>query len=121
MRRLRHRIVRSPLSTLLARATPLLLAATLAGCAATSATSSIPVAGSQARAARASLEGDGLPAQVAPLWAARQHDDDASEPYSPLYGSRAPSRLAGTAGEWTHAKEDAIIAQAITAHEMRRP
>jgi hypothetical protein len=121
MRRLRHRIVRSPLSALLARATPLLLTATLAGCAATSATSSIPVAGSQARAARAALEGDGLPAQLAPLWAARQSDDDAAEPYSPLYGSRASYRLGATAGQWSPAKEDAIIAQAITAHEMRRP
>jgi len=120
MRRLRHRLVRFPLGALLERATPLLLAAMLAGCATTPLSSPGPVASTQASPTRLAADGAGVATLLSPQRAAAQNDE-ATEPYSLLYGSRASYRLGTTAAEWSPAKEDAIIAQAITAHEMRRP
>ena len=121
MRRLRLRVVQSRLSAALRCAAPVCLALALAGCAASSAADRYATASTGDKPARVAMEGDGLPAQVAPTASARRQPDDPSEPYSPLYGSRPPYRLADLDGPWSAAKEDAIIALAITAHEMRRP
>jgi hypothetical protein len=120
MRRLRDRIVRSWLGVLATRAAPVCLAAALAaGCAATSPHdgATAAVTGSETRAA---IAGDRL-ASPFPLLRGVRHQPVAADPYSPLNGSRAPYRLAGAAWPWSPAEEDAIIAEAITAHEMRRP
>ncbi len=89
----------------------------LAGCGSSSAADRTPA---PAQVGRADLEEDGLPAQVAPPASVRQQAADPFEPYSPRYGSLPPYR-AETAYRLSSAEEDAIIAQAITAHEMRKP
>jgi hypothetical protein len=63
------------------------------------------------------LEADALPAQVHPAVDIRQLPDDPSEPFSPNYGALA--RLGSAPARSLDA--DAIIAAAITAHEMRKP
>jgi hypothetical protein len=118
MRRLRHRFVRSRFGALLWRVAPVCLAAGLAGCATTSPIEDFVTSGSEARSPRAAAAGNPL---LAMLRGARHRADDAADPYSPFRGTRAPYRLAATSWPWTPAEEDAIIAQAITAHEMRRP
>jgi len=118
MRRLRRRFMRSRVSALLWRVAPVCLAAGLAGCASTSPIEQFVVADSEACATRvAAVDNRVLPL----LRGAQRQNDDAADPYSPLRGSRAPYRVAWSSWPWTPAEEDAIIAQAITAHEMRRP
>jgi hypothetical protein len=67
------------------------------------------------------MEDDGLPAQVAPLVAIRNEPDDPSQPFSRNYGLRSAAHLPGPLARLSSAEEDALIARAITAHEMRRP
>lgn len=81
------------------------------------------------------IEGDGLPTQAAPMLRPNREPDDPSEPFSPNYGPppasvtreaprppaqpkqpvAAPMRRAAI----TEAEADAIVAQAIVAHEVR--
>jgi hypothetical protein len=120
MRRLRHRITRSRVGAALWRIAPLCLAAGLAGCTATSPIEDFVTAGSGARTASVATAGNPL----LPLLRSVRHQPDitvAADPYSPLHSTRAPYRLAATHWPWTPEEEDAIIAQAVTAHEMRRP
>jgi hypothetical protein len=93
------------------RVGPLAAALALAGCA------SSP--GPQAVGGPPVLEADGLPAQVHPAADIRQLPDDPTEPFSANYGALA--RLGSAPGEARRLAEDAIIAAAITAHEMRKP
>jgi hypothetical protein len=92
---------------------PLAAALLAAGCAGSS--------GSEAARmeTRSVLEADGLPAQVHPAADIRQLPDDPSEPFSARYGS-APLLARGAASVPSFDAE-AIIAAAITAHEMRKP
>ena len=118
MRRLRRRVVRSDPSLVLACLVPVCVGIALAGCAASSAsepTSTVTHAG------RVAMEDDGLPAQVPPPRSVRQQPVDPAEPYRPHYGSLPSHRRAAIARRLSSTQEDAIIAQAITAHEMRRP
>jgi hypothetical protein len=121
MRRLRHRFVRCPASVLPTRAAAVLLAAALAGCAATSPLDRMTTAASGTGAARVADDAAAPPSRLPLLRGVRHRSDDPADPYSPLHGARAPHRLVHTAWPWSAAEEDAIIAQAITAHEMRRP
>ncbi len=118
MRRLRHRITRSPVGAALWRMAPLCLAAGLAGCTATSPIEDFVTAGSGTRTSSVATASNPL---LPFLRSVRQQRDATADPYSPLHSSRAPYRLAATHWPWTPEEEDAIIAQAITAHEMRRP
>jgi hypothetical protein len=106
-----RRIARLPLLALLVG--PLAAALVLAGCA----SSPGPQAAQAGRPAI--LEADGLPAQVHPAADIRQLPDDPSEPFSANHGALA--RLGSAAGQADRLAEDAIIAAAITAHEMRKP
>jgi hypothetical protein len=97
----------------------------LGGCATSSAGETASLR-SQVQAERAETEDDGLPAQVAPTSAIRRTPDDPSEPFSRNYGPRAygPGSQYGLAGpptRMTPAEEEALIARAITEHEMRKP
>ena len=120
MRWLRRGSVPVGLRPLLAWLGLLGLAVALAGCA-TSSAGETSATRTQAQVVRAEMEDDGLPAQVAPSAAIREAPDDPSEPFSRHYGPRPLARLAGPPTRMTSAEEDALIAQAITAHEMRRP
>jgi hypothetical protein len=113
------------LCRLLAGLVPVGLALVLGGCATSSAGETATIR-SQAPAARAETEDDGLPAQVSPSLAIRRSPDDPREPFSRSYGPRAygPGSLFGLAGppaRMTPAEEEALIARAITEHEMRKP
>ena len=92
----------------------------LAGCATSSAGET---AGSRSHApsARVAMEDDGLPAQVAPSAAIRNEPDDPSQPFSRTYGLLPAACLAGPPTRMSSAEEEALIARAITEHEMRRP
>jgi len=90
-----------------------LAALALAGCASSPGPQAAQAGGP------AILEADGLPAQVHPAADIRQLPDDPSEPFSANYGALA--RLGSAAGQASRLAEDAIIAAAITAHEMRKP
>jgi hypothetical protein len=68
---------------------------------------------------RSVVAAGGLPAQVHPAVDIRQLPDDPSEPLGARYGS-APL-LARGAGLAPSLDAEAIIAAAITAHEMRKP
>ena len=59
-------------------------------------------------------EDDGLPPQTPPPFRVRQVTDDPSEPFSFNYGPLPPRRL-------SNAEAEAVIARAITEHEMRKP
>jgi hypothetical protein len=59
-------------------------------------------------------EDDGLAPQTPPPFRIRQVTDDPSEPFSFNYGRLPPRRL-------TNAEAEAVIARAITEHEMRKP
>jgi hypothetical protein len=109
MRRLR-RVAVGGRGLLLAVLGPIALGLALGGCA-TSSTEPSPLSLPFDRTA---IEDDGLPAQVAPPAGLRQTPDDPSEPFSPNYGPQPPRSL-------SQAEADAVMAQAITAHEMRRP
>jgi len=92
----------------------------LGGCAGTEPPGAAAVGGAT------KPEPDGLPRQVAPTAALRQVPDDAAEPYSFRYGATVsalspPVRLALPARPLSPAEQDAVIAAAITAHEIRRP
>jgi len=120
MRRLRHGWVPAFSCRALAWIGILALAAAIGGCAATSAdgvgdTRSIVTAG------RGATEDDGLPPQAAPSLRVRQLPDDPSEPFSRNYGPRPPMRLQAMPARMSDAECDALIARAITEHEMRRP
>lgn len=83
------------------------------------------------------IEGDGLPSQAAPMLRPNSEPDDPSEPFSPNYGPppasvtreapRPPARPKEPAAApvrratVTEAEADAIVAQAIVAHELRKP
>ena len=121
MRRLRHRFARSPLSVVLTYVAPVCLAIALAGCAASLAADRSAGAPAAEKTGSLAMTGDGSPAQMPPTRSARQSAADPFDAYNPLHGRRAPFRLITTASGWSAAEEDAIIAQAITAHEMRRP
>lgn len=70
------------------------------------------------------IEDDGLPAQIPPVRRNRTEPDNPREPFSPNYGkvSFAPE---GSASDFLVVKpvvrldEDAVIRQAILAHEQR--
>ena len=119
MRRLRRGNVPAGLGRLLAWLGPVGLAVALAGCA-TSSAGETSASRSHAQA-RAEVEDDGLPAQVAPPVAIRQAPDDPSEPFSRNYGPKPPARLSGPPIRMSSAEEEALIARAIAEHEMRRP
>jgi len=121
MCRLRRRFARSPLSVVLAYLAPVCLAIALAGCATSSAADRSTGAPAADKTGSVAMKGDGSPAQVPPTRGARQSTADPFDAYSPLHGRRTPFRLIATASGWSAAEEDAVIAQAITAHEMRRP
>ncbi len=88
---------------------PLAVAILLGGCASTPSSQAAGIGGP------ARLEADGLPAQVYPARDIRQLPDDSAEPFSANYGrQRSGAGAAATDAE-------AIIAAAITAHEMRKP
>ena len=70
---------------------------------------------------RSVLEADGLPAQAHPAADIRQLPDDPSQPFSARYGSAPAPVLARGATPAPSLDAEAIIAAAITAHEMRRP
>ena len=106
MRRLR-RVAVGGRGLLLAVLGPIALGLALGGCATSSAEPSQSFD-------RTALEDDGLPAQVAPPARLRRTPDDPSEPFSPNYGPQPPRSL-------SQAEANAVMAQAIIAHEMRRP
>ena len=85
----------------------------MAGCA-TSSAEPMPAPQALVQADRAQMEDDGLPEQVAPPARIRRQPDDPREPFSRNYGPQPPTRM-------SRVEEEAVIAQAITAHEMRRP
>jgi hypothetical protein len=120
MRRLRRGSVPVGLRRLLAWLGPLGLAVALAGCA-TSSAGDTSASRTHASVERADMEDDGLPVQVAPSSAIRRETDDPSEPFSRNYGPKPPARLSGPPTRMSSAEEDALIARAITEHEMRRP
>jgi hypothetical protein len=70
---------------------------------------------------RSVLEAAGLPGQVHPAADIRQLADDPSEPFSARYGSAPAPLLARGATPAASFDAEAIIAAAITAHEMRKP
>src|SRR5262245_31146447 len=100
----------------LARASLLLVALlVVAGCARSSGLELVRVE------ARGVAEADGLPAHVHPAADIRHWPDDPRQPFSPQYGSLPPSPRAGEADAVASLDAEAIIAAAITAHEMRKP
>src|SRR5262245_3885828 len=94
---------------------PLAAAFIAAGCAASS--------GSEAGRleTRSVFEADGLPAPVVRAADIRQLPDDPSEPFSTRYGSAPAPFLARRPAPPQSLDAEAIIAAAITAHEMRKP
>jgi hypothetical protein len=120
MRRLHHGIVLARLRPLLALGGALAAAIAAAGCATSTAggTAQFRYA---ARAERTITEDDGLPAQVALPLGIRQLADDPSEPFSRNYGPQPVMRLRAALTRLSDAEADALIAHAITEHEMRRP
>jgi hypothetical protein len=94
------------------------LALTAGGCASSAADQAVNAQGI-APIQRVEMEADGLPPQVPPPVGMRRQPDDPSEPFSPNYGAPPASRPAPA--RMSAADEDAIIARAIVAHEMRRP
>ena len=120
MCRLCRESVPAELGRLLAWLGLLGLAVALAGCA-TSSAGETSASRSQLQAVRAEVEDDGLPAQVAPSAAIRRSPDDPSQPFSRNYGPRPAAHLAGPPTRMSSAEEEALIARAITEHEMRRP
>jgi len=85
----------------------------LAGCASSPGPQAAQVGGPRVS------EADGLAAQVHPAADIRQVPDDPAEPFSANYGALA--RLSSRSAQARRLDEDAIIAAAITAHEMRKP
>ena len=94
-----------------------IVTAALGGCSTTEAASDQAATSGR----RVYAEVDGLPAQAAPPAWLRQMPDDPSEPYSPNYGAPVPVHPAAGSGRMSLADEEAIIAAAITAHEIRNP
>ena len=92
---------------------PLAAALALAGCASSPGLPAAQVGGADV------LQADGLPAQVHPAADIRQLPDDPTGPFSANYGAFA--HLSSGSGQARWLDEDAIIAAAITAHEMRKP
>jgi hypothetical protein len=121
MRRLRHRFVRAWPGVALRRVAPVGLAAALAGCAATSPLDRATLADSETGSARVAMRGEAHISGLPLLRGVTHRAKAPADPYSPFSGARPPYRLAGASWPWSPAEEDAIIAEAITAHEMRRP
>ena len=92
---------------------PLAALLIIAGCA------SSPGAEATRVETRSVLAAAGLPAQVHAAADFRHLPDDPSQPFNPHYGSL--TQPARGADEATSLDADAIIAAAITAHEMRKP
>jgi hypothetical protein len=113
MYRLRRGVASTRLSLLRAWLGPVGLAVALAGCA-TSAAEPTPASRPFAQVDRVEMEDDGLPAQAAPPAGIRSQPDDPREPFSRNYGPQPRAPL-------SPAEQDALIARAIAAHEMRRP
>ena len=120
MRRLRRRIASAGRGFRLAWLAPLGLAIALTGCA-TSSAEPTPASQALAQADRARMEDDGLPMQVAPAAGIRQLPDDPREPFSRNYGPQSPARQPSLPTRLSDAEADMVMAQAIAAHEMRRP
>src|SRR5689334_18436010 len=120
MRRLRRGVWPARQSLLLAVLGPFGLALLMAGCA-TSSAEPTPAPQAMASADRDATEGDGLPPQIAPPAGIRRLPDDPREPFSRNYGSQPPAPPSPQTAHLSQAEEDALIARAITAHEMRRP
>src|SRR5262245_35191501 len=70
---------------------------------------------------RSVLAAGGLPAHVTAAAAFRHVPDDPSQPLSASYGSATAPRFTRGGEEATSLDAEAIIAAAITAHEMRKP
>ena len=105
---------------------PLPLAVAVAGCAVALAGCATSTAGETsaslgAPAARVELEEHNQPAQLAPSASRRDAADDPTEPFSRTYGLPLAARLFGPMRQMSSAEEEALIARAITEHEMRRP
>lgn len=120
MRRLRRGVAPAALGLVLAVLGPLGLALLMAGCA-TSSADPTPASQAVARVDRDATEDDGLPPQVAPPAGIRRLPDDPREPFSRNYGPQPPAPPRPKTAGLSQAEEDALIARAITAHEMRRP
>lgn len=118
MRLLRCGVASACWSSLPAWLALLALTVSLTGCA-TSSAEPTP-AGPIAQAQRTDAEDDGLPPQVAPPAGIRQLPDDPSEPFSRNYGL-PPAAWPGVPARLSRLDEEALIANAIAAHEMRRP
>jgi hypothetical protein len=111
--------VQARVCLLLAWITPPGLAVAVAGCAATSAE---PVSYQiVTRSERAETVADRWPAQVAPPVHIRQLTDEPSQTFSRNYAPVPAMRLQAASVRMTDAEADALIARAITEHEMRRP
>lgn len=119
MRRLRCGVASACQGPLLVCLGLLALTISLTGCA-TSSAEPTPAAEPMAQAERADTEDDGLPAQTAPRAGIRQLPDDPSEPFSRNYGLQL-ARRPDLPARLSMLEEDALIASAIAAHEMRRP
>jgi len=121
MRQSRQPVVRSYLRLVSTCVTPICLAVALAGCSASPAAEWITPASTTGSAGTARTESgsNGLLSQLLRTQSARR--EDAFEAYSPLRSARGPYLLPIGPQPWSPAEEDAIIALAITAHEMRRP
>jgi hypothetical protein len=94
---------------------PIAAALLAAGCAGSSSSEAARME------TRSVLEADGSPAHVHPAATIRRLSDAASEPSSARYGSAPAPRLAHGAAPAPSLDAEAIIAAAITAHEMRKP
>jgi hypothetical protein len=121
MRRLRRGFVRAWPIIALRRVAPVCLAAALAGCGAASPLDRATLADGETGSSRAATIGNALAARLPQLRGVSYRAEAPADPYSPFSGARPPYRLAGASWPWSPAEEDAIIAEAITAHEMRRP
>jgi hypothetical protein len=137
--------VRRSSCALLARATVLALVASLAaGCAATQKPNYVQgprsVAADPMWTVKVEIEEDGKPGQLPPVRRAKPLEDDPTQPWSPNYGRTPPAPAAATeaptpppvraqrsAAWWPFApagmsdrQADAVVAEAIAAHEIRR-
>jgi hypothetical protein len=120
MRQSRHPAVQSYLRLALTWARPICLAVALAGCTASPAAEwDAPTSTTGSAGTARTDASNGLLPQLLRTQSTRSAD--AFEAYSPLHSARGPYPLAIGPQPWSPAEEDAIIALAITAHEMRRP
>jgi hypothetical protein len=121
MRQSRLAVLRSGLGPLSICVTPICLAIALAGCSASPAAEWAAPASTTGSAGTARTETGSNALLPQLLRSPSARSDEAFEAYSPLHSTRRPSLLPVGPQPWSRAEEDAIIAIAITAHEMRRP